>query len=126
MKRLINSAKEKQVRFRVFQGVQQFVLALLLCLATANAMASGDKVNLNQADATVLQYIPGIGAARAADIVSLREQNGGFKHYEELLDVSGIGEKILDSIKQYGTLEGGVSELTQEMIDNPPKTTTQD
>ena len=30
-------------------------------------------------------------------------------------------EKLLESIQEYGTLEGGVSDLTQEMIDNPPE-----
>jgi hypothetical protein len=39
---------------------------------------------------------------------------------DQLLEVRGIGESILKDIKEYGTLEGGVSTLTQEMQDNPP------
>ena len=79
-----------------------------------------EKVNLNQADAQVLEYIPGIGAAKATAIIALREQNGGFKQFEDLLEARGIGVKILQDIKAYGTLTGGVTELSQKMLDNPP------
>jgi comEA protein len=124
MKISSNAFSAQANQSQVFRFIQRIVLAMLLCMVAANASASGEKVNLNLADAVTLQYIPGIGAARAADIIKLREQSGNFKHYDELLEISGIGEKILESIKQFGTLEGGVSELTQEMIDNPPTTAT--
>jgi competence ComEA-like helix-hairpin-helix protein len=117
-----NSAQGNQ--WEAFRVIQRIVFAMLLCMVAANAGASGEKINLNLANAETLQYIPGIGAARAADIIKLREQGGDFKHYDELFEISGIGEKILESIKQFGTLEGGVSELTQEMIDNPPTAAT--
>ena len=101
--KISNSAISAQAnQSQVFRFIQRIVLAMLLCMVAANASASGEKVNLNLADAVTLQYIPGIGAARAADIIKLREQSGDFKHYDELLEISGIGEKILESIKQFG------------------------
>lgn len=79
-----------------------------------------EKVNLNTAGSDALQYIPGIGPGKAADIIQAREQKGGFVHIEELLEVHGIGEQILLAIKKYGTLDGGVSELSEAMLQNPP------
>ena len=98
--------------------LQCFVMTLAICLFSAGAWA--DKVNLNQADAETLQYIPGIGPSKAADIVKHREQQGGFKSFEQLLEIPGVGASTLDEMKLHGTLEGGVSVLTQEMQDNPP------
>ena len=94
-------------------------LALVLTLSASQAIAGDNQVNLNAADASALQYIPGIGESRAEEIIRLRTRLGGFTSYEQLLEVPGIGEKILENIRHYGALDGGVSELTQEMIDNP-------
>ncbi len=94
-------------------------LALLLTLTSTQLFAGDNQVNLNAADAPALQYIPGIGESRADEIIRLRTHLGGFTSFEQLLEVPGIGEKILENIRHYGTLDGGVSELTQDMIDNP-------
>lgn len=80
---------------------------------------AAEKVNLNLADAETLEYIPGIGPGKAADIIKLRQENGGFKSFEDLLEVSGIGLKTLEDIMEYGVLTDGVSVITQEMRDNP-------
>lgn len=56
-----------------------------------------DKVDLNQADASMLQReLTGIGEAKAKAIVAYRESNGPFTSVEELLEVKGIGKAILD------------------------------
>ncbi|CAJ2376735.1 MAG: helix-hairpin-helix domain-containing protein [Gammaproteobacteria bacterium] len=97
--------------------------ALFAAFLAAPAHAQSEqteKVNLNQAAAETLQYIPGIGPGKAADIVSTRAAKGGFKHMSDLLEVPGIGQKTLADIKKYGTLKGGVSELSEEMRNNPP------
>src|SRR3990167_9792673 len=47
-----------------------------------------DLININTADATELDKLPGIGPARAADIIAYREENGGFESIEELKNIS--------------------------------------
>ncbi|WP_231884818.1 helix-hairpin-helix domain-containing protein [Paenibacillus elgii] len=67
--------------------------------------ASG-KINLNTATAKQLDELPGIGASRAEAIVELRKKLGGsFKSVDQLLEVKGIGEKMLKKIKPLVTLE---------------------
>ena len=60
-----------------------------------------EKVNLNTADEARLQVLPGIGPARAQAIVAYRKTHGAFSSVEELLEVKGIGEKILAEIRDY-------------------------
>ena len=61
----------------------------------------GDKVNINTADSSELQTIPGIGPAKAQSIIDYREQNGYFTTTEDIMDVTGIGQKTYASIKDY-------------------------
>ena len=60
---------------------------------------SGGKVNINIADIEALQILPGIGPQRAKSIIDYREQNGYYSTIEEIMNVSGIGERTFDSIK---------------------------
>lgn len=62
-------------------------------------------VNLNTATEADLQTISGIGAKRAADIIAYREANGGFKSVDDLNNVSGIGDKTMESIRPYVTVD---------------------
>ena len=61
---------------------------------------SGDQiVNLNTADAATLDTLPRIGPAMAARIIRWREDNGRFTSVEDLLAVPGIGDKMLESLR---------------------------
>lgn len=61
-------------------------------------------ININTASCELLQKLPGIGQSKAQAIVEYREESGGFGSVEDLLYVSGIGEKTLENLKPYITV----------------------
>lgn len=72
---------------------------------SAQQEESSDKINLNTATLAELQTISGIGAKRAQDIIDYRDANGGFSSVDDLANVSGIGEKILEKLKSEVTVD---------------------
>ena len=66
--------------------------------ATATATATAP-VNLNTATAEQLATIPGVGPKMAERIIDYRQKNGGFKKIEDLMNVSGVGEKSFLKMK---------------------------
>ncbi|MEW6448318.1 MAG: ComEA family DNA-binding protein [Bacillota bacterium] len=68
---------------------------------SAGASTPEDKVNLNTADAAALEDLPGIGPALARRIIEYRTDSGPFSSVDDLLKVSGIGEKKLAQIRDY-------------------------
>ena len=62
-------------------------------------------VNINTATAEELDVLPGIGPALAGRIIAYREEHGPFTEVEELLEVSGIGEVVLDGLRDQIVLE---------------------
>ena len=65
-------------------------------------------VNINTAAAEELDVLPGIGPALAGRIIAYREEHGPFTVVEDLLEVSGIGEKVLDGLRDQIVLEDTV------------------
>ena len=57
------------------------------------------KININTADIDLLQTINGVGESLASKIIDYRKQNGKFKSVEDLKNVSGIGDKKFEDIK---------------------------
>lgn len=64
-----------------------------------SAAGAGDRTDLNSAGLAELESLPGIGPARARQIVLTRERLGGFRSLEELLQVPGIGPRILERLE---------------------------
>lgn len=58
-----------------------------------------DKININTANTNLLQSLPGIGPVLSERIVEYRNQNGFFSSIDDIKDVSGIGEKKFEGIK---------------------------
>ena len=74
---------------------------------TADSAVTSDKINLNSATAEELDKLPGIGPARAADIISYRESHdGGFQTIEEIKEIKGIGDKSFETLKDLITVGG--------------------
>lgn len=73
-----------------------FLTILLMLFLATSAFA---KVNINTADAKELATLPGIGPAKAEAIVKYRKDNGKFKDVNELKEVKGIGDKMIEKIK---------------------------
>jgi len=61
-------------------------------------------ININQATATELEMLPGIGPTMAANIVAHREANGPFATIEAIMDVPGIGEGRFAEMKDLITV----------------------
>lgn len=67
--------------------------------AVPGAGASTGLVNINTASAAELQTLSGIGPSMAQSIIDERTKNGAFTSVDDLMRVSGIGEKKFAKIK---------------------------
>jgi len=70
----------------------------------ANGSSGSGKVNINTADSTQLQTLNGVGPATAQKIIDYRQSNGSFASVEDIKNVSGIGEKTFEKLKDYITI----------------------
>ena len=61
-------------------------------------------MDLNRATAGELESLPGIGPALARRIISFREDHGPFRTLDDLVQVPGIGPKVLADIRSTGRL----------------------
>ena len=61
----------------------------------------GGKVNLNTAGREALDRLPGIGPSLAERIIRYRMGHGPFKRVDDLRNVSGIGERLLEELRGY-------------------------
>lgn len=68
------------------------------------SLLPGERIDLNTAPVADLERLPGIGAVRAQAIADWREEHGPFQHPREVMKVSGIGEKIYESLREYITV----------------------
>lgn len=58
------------------------------------------KINISTCDKSQLLSLPGVGEKTAEKILEYRDMNG-FKDIEDLKNVSGIGDKKFDAIKEF-------------------------
>ena len=68
---------------------------------TSKKAVAEKSINLNTASREELMNISGIGEKTAGNILSYRENNGKFKTLDELMNVKGIGEVKLTRFKKY-------------------------
>lgn len=65
---------------------------------------TAQKININRAEAWLLETLPGIGEVLAQRIVEYRLQNGPFHNIRELLEVEGIGAATLEKFEHMVTV----------------------
>ena len=86
-------------------------------MCTAFSLAA---VNINTASSAELEALPGIGPAKAKAIVEYRQKNGAFKSVEELKNVKGIGDAVLNKLKAEATVSPAAPKVAQPAVKNKP------
>ncbi len=81
---------------KVTVAVIMVVFVGLISVLSADS-AEVQQININTASAEELSQLKGIGPSHAAKIVAYREKNGPFKMPEDLVQVSGIGQKTFEA-----------------------------
>lgn len=83
---------------------------VLSALLATSAMAGGERVNINTADAATLdRVLNGIGPAKAEAIVLYRKANGPFRSIDQLASVKGIGLSTIEKNRDRIVIAGGAT-----------------
>ncbi|MBY7143325.1 helix-hairpin-helix domain-containing protein [Virgibacillus sp. NKC19-3] len=64
-----------------------------------NDHSDSEKIKMNHATQEEIENLNGIGASKAQAIIQYREEHGLFQTEEDLLEISGIGEKTLENFR---------------------------
>ena len=72
---------------------------------TGGGSETNEKININKATSEELQELPGIGPSKADAIVQKREELGSFQTIEDLKEVTGIGEKTFEKLRESITVK---------------------
>lgn len=84
---------------QILVGVDPALPAAPAAAGTGTAAPGGAPVDLNAATLEQLDALPGVGPVTAQAILQWRTENGRFTTVDDLLDVTGIGEKTLEDLR---------------------------
>ncbi len=90
-------------------GLAALLLGAVLATAAPGMGMAEDRpgvVNVNTATVDELVQLPGIGEKRAQAILEARQQRGGFKSVDELLEIRGIGPANLEKLRPHLSVSG--------------------
>lgn len=99
----VNLASPVRDGMRVFIPLKGEAVPGVVAGDTADQAQSGP-FDINTADAKQLESLPGVGPATAAAIVEHRSRTGAFRSVEDLLEVRGIGEAKLETLRSQVTV----------------------
>lgn len=89
-----------------YRAIFQLLTALMMTMTLAVAAWAAYPVNINKANAAQLaEALDGVGEVKAGAIVAYREANGPFTSVDQLTDVKGFGDKMLEKNREYLLLE---------------------
>jgi competence protein ComEA len=80
-------------------AIGALVASLWVATGVPGALGEERLVNINTASAVELATLKGIGEAKAKAILEYREKNGPFKSVDDLHQVHGIGNKLLEGLR---------------------------
>lgn len=72
---------------------------------TTSSTTQNSLININTADKNTLMNLPSVGEKTAEKIINYRDTNGKFNSINDLKNVSGIGEKKFEQIKDFITVQ---------------------
>lgn len=75
-----------------------------IIVQSKTSVSQPQRVNLNSADAWLLQALPGIGEGKARTIIEYRNKNGSFRTVDDLAEIDGFGKSIVDKVRDYATV----------------------
>ena len=86
------------------------VLAVFAVAMASPALGGETPININTATEAELVVVNGIGSSKAKAIIAHREQNGEFATVDDLRDVRGIGDKLLERVRPQVTVGNRAAE----------------
>ncbi len=78
--------------------------SVTLQIPAAGQEKQPQKININRAEAWLLEALPGIGESRAKAITDYRRQKGPFRQASDISSVEGIGPSLYERIKDLITV----------------------
>jgi competence protein ComEA len=72
--------------------------SIRITVCRPGAAEAPQRIDINRAEAWLLEALPGIGRTKAQAIIAYRQQHGSFSSTRQLLNVEGIGQATLDGI----------------------------
>lgn len=97
-----------------------FTLFAVLVLSLAGTVFAA--VDINSADESLLETLPGIGPGKAKDIVADRNANGPFRSVDDLGRVKGIGDKTLANLREHVTVSASAATVAKTPVGDARQT----
>ena len=101
-----NSSKKEDNSYTIDEYIDSSVSIITSSSSdnVSNSSESGSLININTASSEQLTTLPGIGDAKANNIIAYRTEVGYFKTIEELKNVNGIGDATFEQLKSLITV----------------------